>query len=222
MNTKSGRDTWRHFWNANAGHKATLAAEYYCDVVCDMLEPFAVTAAKSPEEIPGKLVNCAGLALTVYGCVGARGGLVGKPAAAGTWNEFQTMTKGQFRGTGHASARGRAWAEYKQAHGIETSSQSPYQRISPSSKAFREQVSAGQPRNSQGEMVDPHTGRVLGTYRDLGHRPEYQHALMQRVAEREGWTQQQWRDFNYGPTHYWWEDPSINRSGKYDAYRPGR
>ncbi len=84
-------------------------------------------------------------------------------------------------------------------------------------KDTREQIKENQPRNSQGEMVDPNSGQPLKPGKiDVGHKPGEEWRTRKAEHEAAGSTRQQVIDAENNPNLYQLEDRSSNRSHRYE------
>jgi RHS repeat-associated protein len=83
-------------------------------------------------------------------------------------------------------------------------------------KSTREQVEAAAPRDAHGRPIDPNTGRPIEGKPDLGHKPGNEHWREKQQAEAEGLTQKEFNDRMNDPSKYQLEDPSSNRSRRYE------
>jgi len=79
-----------------------------------------------------------------------------------------------------------------------------------------EDVTANQPRNEAGEMVDPHTQNPLDPdWTDLGHK-DMTWQERKALYEQQGLTRREVIERENVSSGYWWEDRTENRSRKWD------
>jgi RHS repeat-associated protein len=97
-------------------------------------------------------------------------------------------------------------AEYAQAE-----LQRPYIR-----NATRQAVEDAALRTPDGRPIDPNTLQPIDGTPDLGHKPGNEFWREKAQAEAEGLTQKQFNDRMNDPSKYQLEDPSSNRSHKYE------
>jgi hypothetical protein len=83
-------------------------------------------------------------------------------------------------------------------------------------QSVRADVEAAAPRTTDGRPIDPNTGQPIDGTPDLGHKPGNEFWREKQSAETEGLTQQQFNDRMNDPDKYQLEDPSSNRSHKYE------
>jgi hypothetical protein len=72
-------------------------------------------------------------------------------------------------------------------------------------------------RNAAGDLIDPNTGKVIEGAPDFGHKPGYEWRCIQAKALAQGWTLQELRERFNDPAHFQIEDPSSNRSRRYES-----
>src|ERR1035438_3425500 len=89
--------------------------------------------------------------------------------------------------------------------------QRPYIR-----NATRQAVEDAAPRTADGLPIDPNTLQPIEGTPDLGHKPGNEFWREKPQAEAEGLTQKQFNDRMNDPSKYQLEDPSSNRSHKYE------
>lgn len=73
-----------------------------------------------------------------------------------------------------------------------------------------------QPVNEAGEMIDPNTKQVLSGKVDIGHKPGHEWRINKQEYERKKYTRKQVIEAENNPDIYQLEDPSSNRSHKYE------
>jgi len=83
-------------------------------------------------------------------------------------------------------------------------------------KSTREAVENAAQKTADGKFIDPNTGKVIDGKYDLGHKPGNEHWREKAKAEAEGLTQKQFNDRMNDPSKYQIEDPSSNRSHRYE------
>lgn len=122
--------------------------------------------------------------------------------------------------TGGASAAGIALAKNaamnavpgaKIVSKVASSLHRPYIR-----KSVREAVEKAAPRAPDGRPIDPNTLKPIDGKPDLGHKHGNEFKREKDAAEAEGLTQKEFNDKMNDPKKYQLEDPSSNRSRKYE------
>lgn len=83
-------------------------------------------------------------------------------------------------------------------------------------KSVREEVERRAPRTEDGRFIDPNTGEPIDGKPDLGHKPGHEFWREKMKAEEEGLTQKEFNDRMNDPDLYQLEDPSSNRSHRYE------
>jgi len=83
-------------------------------------------------------------------------------------------------------------------------------------KKVREAVENNAPRVEDGRPIDPNTGIPIDKKPDLGHVTGNEFWREKAKAESEGLTQRQFNDRMNNPDLYQLENPSTNRSHKYE------
>lgn len=83
-------------------------------------------------------------------------------------------------------------------------------------KETYEKINAMQPLNEDGKMIDPNTKDVLPDKVDIGHKPGYEWRLRKKEFEQKKFTREQVIEAENDPNIYQLEDPSSNRSHKYE------
>lgn len=81
----------------------------------------------------------------------------------------------------------------------------------------RAEVEARAARNEQGQFLDANTGKPIEGKYDLGHKAGHEFRTEQALAEQEGLTQEEFNDKMNDPDLYQIEDPSMNRSHRFEA-----
>jgi len=88
------------------------------------------------------------------------------------------------------------------------------------SKATKDKIREAAPKTADGEFIEANTGKIVpreGPF-DYGHKPGYEWRCTQARARLEGWTpREQVIAYENDPAHYQIEDPSSNRSHRYEA-----
>jgi RHS repeat-associated protein len=85
-------------------------------------------------------------------------------------------------------------------------------------KSTKSAIQDAAPKTSDGDFVDPNTGQTIpkeGPF-DYGHKPGYEWWRTQQAAREGGWSRQDVIEFENDPSHYQIEDPSANRSHRYE------
>jgi RHS repeat-associated protein len=83
-------------------------------------------------------------------------------------------------------------------------------------KGVREEVERRAMRAPDGRPIDPNTLRPVDGKPDLGHKPGHEFWREKQRAEQQGLTQKEFNDRMNNPDYYQLEDPSSNRSHKYE------
>jgi len=83
-------------------------------------------------------------------------------------------------------------------------------------KATRKAVEKAALRDAQGRPIDPNTGRPIEGKPDLGHKFGNENWREKKQAEAEGLSQGEFNDRMNDPQKYQLEDPSSNRSHRYE------
>ncbi len=83
-------------------------------------------------------------------------------------------------------------------------------------KSVREEVERRAPRTEDGRFIDPNTGEPIDGKPDLGHKPGHEFWREKMRAEEEGLSQQEFNDRMNDPELYQLEDPSSNRSHRFE------
>jgi len=82
--------------------------------------------------------------------------------------------------------------------------------------------SGGAPRTADGKLIDPNTREPIEGKPDLGHKTGQEFRTEKAKAEGEGLSQQQFNNKMNDPNKYQLEDPSSNRSHKFEAPKSGQ
>ena len=80
----------------------------------------------------------------------------------------------------------------------------------------KEQLLERQPRNIEGQIIDPNNGKVIEGNYDIGHKPGHEWRNNKIEYEKQGFTRKQVIEAGNNPDNYHLEDPSSNRSHKYE------
>jgi hypothetical protein len=83
----------------------------------------------------------------------------------------------------------------------------------------RDAVEGAAPRTPDGLPIDPNTGQPIEGTPDFGHKPGNEFWREKQAGQSEGLTQQQFNDRMNDPNKYQLEDPSSNRSHRYEQPR---
>lgn len=83
-------------------------------------------------------------------------------------------------------------------------------------KEVREEVERRAEKNEQGQFLDANTHEPIEGKYDLGHKYGHENAREIAKAEQENLTQEEFNDRMNDPDLYQIEDPSSNRSHKYE------
>jgi len=83
-------------------------------------------------------------------------------------------------------------------------------------KGVRDKVIGNNSKDTDGAPVDPNTGDKLGPKWDMGHRPGKEFWRQKQEADEQGTSRKDWLDQHNDPNNYHAEDPSSNRSHKYE------
>jgi hypothetical protein len=83
-------------------------------------------------------------------------------------------------------------------------------------KRVRKDVEAEAPRTPDGRLIDPNTMQPIEGKPDLGHKPGHEFWREKTQAEAEGVLQSEFNDRMNDPELYQLEDPSSNRSHRFE------
>ena len=83
-------------------------------------------------------------------------------------------------------------------------------------QSVKEQLLERQPRNIEGQIIDPNNGKVIEGNYDIGHKPGHEWRNNKIEYEKQGFTRKQVIEAGNNPDNYHLEDPSSNRSHKYE------
>ena len=86
-------------------------------------------------------------------------------------------------------------------------------------KSTRDAVEAAAMRTPDGKFIDACTGEVIPGKYDLGHTYGHEFWRERDMAMAKGWTQKQFNDYMNNPEFYRIEDPSVNRSHRFEMPR---
>lgn len=87
----------------------------------------------------------------------------------------------------------------------------PYLRIE-----VKKEIYDNAPKDKEGRYLDPNTGKPIECTPDIGHKPGHEHWREAKKAYEEGISQEKFNDRMNNPDYYQLEDPSNNRSHKYE------
>lgn len=110
-----------------------------------------------------------------------------------------------------AKAVGKADDVYDAVRAANKGLHRPYIR-----KSTREAVEARAPRDAEGRPLDPNTGNPIEGKPDLGHKRGHEFRRERAAAEAEGLKQRQFNDRMNNADLYQLEDPSSNRSRRFE------
>ncbi len=80
----------------------------------------------------------------------------------------------------------------------------------------RDEVNNRAPRSPEGKPLDPNTGKPIEGKPDLGHKPGHEFRTEKINAEAQGMNQKDFNNNMNNPDKYQLEDPSSNRSHRYE------
>jgi hypothetical protein len=187
--------------------------------------------ARTGQDIDGAAVMFAGafavlgvsiltLIMTRAGRRPAAGQQVGETAAAdtGAATPVQRRIAGSTAREDAKQAAAREAFENRGSPAVESSTDDaagelhrPYIR-----QSVRREVEDAAPRTADGRPIDPNTGAPIDGTPDLGHKPGHEFWREKEAAEAEGLTQEDFNDRMNDPDKYQLEDPSSNRSHRYE------
>jgi RHS repeat-associated protein len=161
-----------------------------------------------------------GAAEFVAGATGAAGGTVGgvvtAPSGVGAV-AGAVVTKAGVVVAGHGiNTAKNALSNLLGDNKGRVNSDGTYSRVKPRKETLQK-VTDKQPRNANGEMLDPNTGQVIDPNRkDLGHVPGQEWKTRKEMHKAKGSTRQEVIEAENDPNLYQWEDRSSNRSHKHE------
>lgn len=85
-------------------------------------------------------------------------------------------------------------------------------------KGTKEKIKENAPKTPDGDFIDPNTGKVIpkdGPF-DYGHKPGQEWHRRKKMHQERGSTRKEVRDAENNPDLYQIEDPSSNRSRKFE------
>ncbi|MGA9760894.1 MAG: HNH/ENDO VII family nuclease [Gaiellaceae bacterium] len=85
-------------------------------------------------------------------------------------------------------------------------------------KATRAAIIRRAKKNANGDFLDPNTGEIIprnGPF-DIGHTKKNEYRRVKQRAIKEGWTRQEFIEYENNPSHYQIESPHANRSHEYE------
>lgn len=107
--------------------------------------------------------------------------------------------------------------EYKTNDSGERFPQSPEGYIRPHLRIeVKTEIYVNAPKNKEGKYLDPNTGKPIEGTPDIGHKPGHEHWRESKKALDEGISQEKFNDRMNNSDYYQLEDPSNNRSHKYE------
>ena len=107
--------------------------------------------------------------------------------------------------------------EYKTNDKGERFPQSPEGYERPYLRAeVKKEIYDNAPKDKEGRYLDPNTGKPIEGTPDIGHKPGHEHWRESKKAYEEGISQEEFNDRMNNPDYYQLEDPSNNRSHKYE------
>uniref|UniRef100_UPI002AD4889B HNH/ENDO VII family nuclease n=1 Tax=Frankia sp. Cas3 TaxID=3073926 RepID=UPI002AD4889B len=86
-------------------------------------------------------------------------------------------------------------------------------------KKVKEKILEDAPRDADGNLIDPNTGRPIEGNPDIGHKPGREWRRTQERARPEGWTRDQVIEDRNNSDIYQLEDRFSNRSHRYEDPR---
>lgn len=110
-----------------------------------------------------------------------------------------------------APNEGATLGEFAWVHNAKYQLHRPYVR-----KATRQAVEKAAKKDKLGRFIDPNTKRPIKGPHDLGHKPGNENWREIEKAQKKGWTQEKFNEYMNDPKKYQIEDPSSNRSHKYE------
>ncbi|WP_073501593.1 GH-E family nuclease [Actinacidiphila paucisporea] len=82
----------------------------------------------------------------------------------------------------------------------------------------KQAVQDAAPRDADGNFIDPNTGQSIpaeGPFH-YGHKPGFEYWRNRDMVQAQGWTREQFIEFENDPSHYQIEDPYNNMSHQYE------
>ena len=83
-------------------------------------------------------------------------------------------------------------------------------------QSVKEQLLERQPRNIEGQIIDPNNGKVIEGNYDIGHKPGHEWRNNKIEYEKQGFTYKQVIEAENNPVNYHLEAPGSNKSHKYE------
>lgn len=93
----------------------------------------------------------------------------------------------------------------------------PYARVT-LRESTKQAIQNAAPRDAEGNFIDPNTGQSIpaGGPFQYGHVPEFKFTDNVALAQAQGWSREQFIEFENIQSHYQIEDPYNNMSHKYE------
>ena len=139
----------------------------------------------------------------------------GAETIAGIADNIGTLTDGQLTGDDVTAAidlvSGLDKKDQAAIKGAAKQLRRPYIR-----KGTRQQVEDNAPRTPDGRPIDPNTGSPIDGKPDMGHKPGREFRKEKANAEAQGMSQKEFNDQQNDPDIYQLEDPSSNRSHRFE------
>ena len=83
-------------------------------------------------------------------------------------------------------------------------------------QSVKEQLLERQPRNIEGQIIDPNNGKVIEGNYDIGHKPGHEWRNNKIEYEKQGFTYKQVIEAEDNSVNYHLEAPGSNKSHKYE------
>ncbi len=126
-------------------------------------------------------------------------------------------TKGAKAAAGAQKAAEKSDEVARAASKIRTGADAAAQRVKLKPETLQK-IRDAAPKTKDGDFIDPNTGKVIARgQEDIGHKPGYEWRCIQGMARAKGLSREQLIEYANDPAHYQIEDPSSNRSHKYEA-----
>lgn len=133
---------------------------------------------------------------------------------------FSRMTKSGQNAVPKGAKRAADSRAGKAAADTRAAAPSATQRVTLRAKT-KQQILADAKRDKNGNLIDPNTGKIIpeGGPFDLGHKAGLEHRCISRVATAQNWSREQFLTFMNHAWIFQVEDPSSNRSGRFEGKR---